>query len=125
MFLRGFATAFLAKLAAKAADKDPTPEGRLHVLEQAPVQAPPVALIPADANGMLNLGQIAARLGYRLPAEFLSSMGIEPASIQMSARLYREVDFLRLLDGLDAHHAQLRGAYLTSPLSPGEHGRAQ
>lgn len=112
---RGFAGAFLGKLLRKAA-ATPAPAPA--------VQAPVVVLVPADANGMLNLGQIAARLGYRLPAEFLSSMGIEPASIQMSARLYREVDFLRLLDGLDAHHAQLRGAYLTSPLSPGEHGRA-
>ena len=110
MFRRGFAAAFLAKVVGK--NSESATAGPVHVFEAAPVQTPPVAVIPADANGMLNLGQIAARLGYRLPAEFLSSMGIEPASIQMSARLYREVDFLRLLDGLDAHHAQLRAAYL-------------
>jgi hypothetical protein len=44
--------------------------------------------------------------------QFIRSLGIEPAGREQSAMLYREADFIRLLDALERHHARIRGAYL-------------
>jgi hypothetical protein len=123
MVRSGFAAAFLKKLLGKktagrsAGHVPPHPVPGLSaastvIAPLSPVPARALPAAPADANAMLNLGQIAARLGYRVSEQFLRSLGIEPAGGDRAAVLYRETDFLRLLDALESHHAQIRNAYL-------------
>ena len=53
----------------------------------------------------LRLGQIAERLGFALPADFLRVLGVEPAGRDRSAVLYHESDF-RLICNLLINHIQ-------------------
>lgn len=48
-----------------------------------------VETVEISAN-TLKLGEICARLGYTVTAEFLASLGFEPVSIEKNARHYRE-----------------------------------
>lgn len=51
--------------------------------------AKPATVTPPD----LKLGQIAERLGFALTADFLKSLGFEPAATDKSAKLYHSKDF--------------------------------
>lgn len=54
----------------------------------------------ADSGNLLKLGKISERLGFAVTAEFIASLGINPAAHDRSAKLYREVDFTRLCNAL-------------------------
>lgn len=54
----------------------------------------------SDSGNLLKLGQIGERLGFIVTAEFIASLGINPAAHERSAKLYRESDFTRLCNAL-------------------------
>lgn len=47
----------------------------------------------SDCLSRIKLGEICARLGYTVSAEFLSSLGIDPAATDKNAKLYSEASF--------------------------------
>ena len=51
----------------------------------------------------LKLGQIADRLGFSLTADFLSSIGFDPAGTAGNAKLYHEADFANICAALINH----------------------
>jgi len=51
----------------------------------------------------LKLGQIAERLGFTLTADFLKSLGFEPAATDRASKLYHEADFTLILAALVRH----------------------
>lgn len=51
----------------------------------------------------LKLGQIAERLGFALTADFLKSLGFEPAATDKSAKLYHSKDFPAICRALIEH----------------------
>lgn len=63
-----------------------------------PAEIPPPAPLPT-----LKLGAIALRLGFVLTAEFISSLGFDPAGRDGAARLYHESDWPRICDALVQH----------------------
>lgn len=67
-----------------------------------PMRAAPV---PAERTGTptLKLGQIAERLGFTLTADFLKSLGFEPAATDRASKLYFEADFPLILTALVRH----------------------
>ena len=67
-----------------------------------PMRAAPV---PAERTGTptLKLGQIAERLGFTLTADFLNSLGFEPAATDRASKLYFEADFPMILTALVRH----------------------
>lgn len=74
------------------------------------VAAPaPVAAPRADEPATLKLGDINARLApLRLDAAGMAELGITPARVEGSAKLYRESDFDRLLRAIAYHVDNLR-----------------
>lgn len=56
----------------------------------------------------LRLGQICTRLGFQVTAEFLRSLGFEPAGRERAAVLYREADFPRICTALICHITEVR-----------------
>lgn len=46
-----------------------------------------------DCLSRIKLGEICARLGYTVSAEFLSSLGIDPVATDKNAKLYSEASF--------------------------------
>ena len=69
---------------------------------------------PTERTGTpaLKLGQIAERLGFTLTADFLKSLGFEPAATDRASKLYFEADFPLILAALVRHieQAQARAA---------------
>lgn len=67
-----------------------------------PMHAAPA---PAERTGTptLKLGQIAERLGFTLTADFLKSLGFEPAATDRASKLYFEADFPLILAALVRH----------------------
>ena len=63
------------------------------------------AAAPATPAGppTLKLGDICARLGSTMTAEFVRSMGIEPEATEKAAKLYTQAQFQTLCDSLVAH----------------------
>jgi hypothetical protein len=61
--------------------------------------AKPAPVTPPD----LKLGQIAERLGFALTADFLKSLGFEPAATDKSAKLYHSKDFPAICRALIEH----------------------
>jgi len=51
----------------------------------------------------LRLGQICERLGFQVTADFLKSLGFEPAGRERAAVLFREIDFSRMCAVLVRH----------------------
>lgn len=51
----------------------------------------------------LKLGQICTRLGFQVTADFLRSLGFEPAGRERSAILFHEADFARICIALVRH----------------------
>ena len=67
-----------------------------------PMRAAPA---PAERTGTptLKLGQIAERLGFSLPADFLKGLGFDVAARERGACLYHEADFPLILAALVRH----------------------
>lgn len=70
--------------------------------------APAPKTVAASTPPTLKLGEIAARLGFSLPADFLRTLGFEPADKQRGACLYHESDFTRMLGALHDHIDQVQ-----------------
>ena len=72
----------------------------------------PLRSAPATAEHTgtptLKLGQIAERLGFTLTADFLKSLGFEPAATDRASRLYHEADFTLILAALVRHIEQVQ-----------------
>ena len=64
--------------------------------------APVPAAAPATAPS-LKLGSIAERLGFTLTADFLKSLGFEPAATDRASKLYHEADFPHICAALVRH----------------------
>jgi predicted phage-related endonuclease len=75
----------------------------------APAVAPSVVALPqrvAPAAGTpptLSLGKLGTRLGFNLTADFLRSIGFEPAGRERAAVLYHEADFGHICAALVGH----------------------
>lgn len=61
---------------------------------------PPAATWPFPS---LRLGQIGARLGFTVTADFLRTLGFEPAARDKAAQLYHEHDFAMICAALTRH----------------------
>lgn len=51
----------------------------------------------------LKLGQIADRLGFTLTADFLKTLGFEPAAVAGASKLYHEASFAHMCAALVSH----------------------
>lgn len=73
----------------------------------------PTAAAPTTPPS-LRLGQIAERLGFALTADFLRTLGFEPAAKDRAAQLYHHADFpaicAALIDHIDAVRTQQHAA---------------
>lgn len=56
-----------------------------------------------DSGQRIKLGDISARLGFALTADFLASLGFEPAEVKGGAKLYRTGDFTDICTALIQH----------------------
>ena len=65
-----------------------------------PMRAAPVA---ASTPPSLKLGQIADRLGFTLTADFLKTLGFEPAATDRASKLYHEASFPHMCAALVQH----------------------
>ncbi|MNO23674.1 YqaJ-like viral recombinase domain protein [compost metagenome] len=69
--------------------------------------APMATVAPvADDGQRIKLGDINARLGFALTADFLRSIGFEPVGRERAAVLYRASDFQRICAALISHIQQ-------------------
>lgn len=100
-----------AKAQAGAAATEPAP-----AVEAAPPNVVPMraAAAPTERTGTptLKLGDIGARLGFTLTADFLKGLGFEPAAIDRASKLYHAEDFglicaalVRHIEGVQARAA--------------------
>ena len=80
---------------------EPTPAPAANVVAM-PARAPAAAPVPATPPS-LKLGQIAERLGFSLTADFLKSLGFEPAATYHASKLYHEHDFTHICAALIQH----------------------
>lgn len=99
----------------EAAQQQPVQEqAQQPVVEQAKQPAPTPAATPitsaapavqpaADDGQRIKLGDISTRLGFTLPADFLSSLGFDAVATERSAKLYRASDFPRICAALINH----------------------
>lgn len=87
----------------------PAPAAAAPVPTPAPAPAPTVIAMPqrvAPAAGTpptLSLGKLGTRLGFNLTADFLRSIGFEPAGRERAAVLYHEADFGHICAALVGH----------------------
>lgn len=58
---------------------------------------------PVDNGATMKLGEIGARLGFAVTADFLAQLGFKPHAIDKNAKLYREFDFARICNALIDH----------------------
>lgn len=56
-----------------------------------------------DNRARMKLGDINARLGFTLTADFLSRLGFDPVGHERAAKLYRECDFQAICHGIARH----------------------
>lgn len=97
------AAAALQTAAAPPPVAAPVPAPAAAVRSVAPAPAPAPAPKP-DEPATLKLGTVCERLGFTVTAVFVSdTLGIKPARIEGSARLYRESDFYRICTALQVH----------------------
>ena len=93
-----------AEEAEKAPEKDCAPQPPAAPEPPRLVQAEPDKPAPAaDDGARIKLGDINARLGFSLSADFLRSIGFEPAGRERAALLYRAADFDSICSALIAH----------------------
>lgn len=62
-----------------------------------------VTEMPVDTSTTIKLGEICARLGFAVTADFLAQLGFKPHAIDKNAKLYRECDFPRICNALIDH----------------------
>lgn len=104
----------LRTLSPPVAEPEPAP-----VVEAvAPVEKPVIAIelddtpppaIPEPAPvPTLKLGDISKRLGFTVTADFLRSLGFEPAGRERAAVMYHEGDFAGICNALIAHVTSVR-----------------
>lgn len=67
-----------------------------------PMRSVPAHAAPSTAPS-LKLGQIAERLGFTLTADFLKTLGFEPAATDRASKLYHEADFPHICAALVRH----------------------
>jgi putative phage-type endonuclease len=96
---------------AEAQRQDAAPQA-LATATPAPAYAPaanPATVVPMQRAAApasppsLKLGDISARLGFVVTADFLQRLGFPPAAKERAACLYHEADFPRICDALVAH----------------------
>ena len=80
---------------AEPEQAEPAPAPQLEVVRTEPAVA---HLAPT-----LRLGQITERLGFALTADFLRTLGFEPAARDKAAMLYHEADFAHICAALIRH----------------------
>lgn len=61
----------------------------------------------ADDGSRIKLGDINGRLGFSLTADFLRTLGFEPAGRDRAAVLYRACDFSRICSALISHIGEI------------------
>ncbi|MNN30134.1 hypothetical protein D3C81_1437730 [compost metagenome] len=71
--------------------------------EQRPTVQVAAVASTADDGQRIKLGDINSRLGFALTADFVRSLGFEPAGRERAAVLYRASDFSRICAALIAH----------------------
>ncbi len=59
--------------------------------------------IEKSSAPMLKLGEISELLGFTVTAEFLHTLGFEPAAKERASKLYLQTDFIVLCDALAKH----------------------
>lgn len=69
----------------------------------ATAEVTPISQPAADDGQRIKLGDITARLGFTLTADFLLSLGFEPVEQERAAKLYRASDFPRICAALITH----------------------
>jgi putative phage-type endonuclease len=96
--------------AARAAAPAPAaPPAVVDAPVAAPAPAPTVIAMPmravpdAGTQPTLSLGKLGTRLGFSLTADFLRSIGFEPAGRERAAVLYHEADFGHICAALVGH----------------------
>lgn len=83
-----------------------TPTASSPVAKVVPIQRP----TPAPATPpTLTLGQIGKRLGFNLTADFLKSLGFEPAGRERAAVLFHEASWPAMCQALVAHVSKVSG----------------
>ncbi|WP_442108242.1 YqaJ viral recombinase family protein [Pseudomonas sp. NUPR-001] len=81
---------------------------QIHSPDPAPAATPITSATPAvqpaaDDGQRIKLGDIVARLGFSLTAEFLHTLGFLPAEVKGGAKLYRASDFPLICTALIQH----------------------
>lgn len=99
---------------ATAATPQPVVPAAQVVAAPTVVPAPVVTPAPAQSAPDLRLGQITERLGFTVTAEFLRTLGFEPAGRDRAAVLYQEQEFdsmcMALIEHIDNVRIQQRAA---------------
>jgi hypothetical protein len=85
---------------APAPAAEPT---RTAAVAYSPLTAARAGLVSVTTPPTLRLGQIADRLGFALTADFLRTLGFEPAARDKAAQLYHESEFPRICAALISH----------------------
>lgn len=93
----------MRRASAPPAETAPAPQLTLEAVAKVLDVAPLNALVQATTPPTLKLGTIVERLGFTLTADFLKSLGFEPAATDKNAKLYHESDFGRICNALCAH----------------------
>ncbi len=82
------------------------PAAQVAVQEQRPAVQVAAVASTIDDGQRIKLGDINSRLGFALTADFVRSLGFEPAGRERAAVLYRAADFPRICAALIAHIQQ-------------------
>lgn len=102
------------KLALEEAAEKPAPEpdsiaqpaikyeAHTPVANVVPMRVAPAPVV-ASTLPSLKLGQIAERLGFTLTADFLKTLGFEPAATDRASKLYHEASFTHMCAALVRH----------------------
>lgn len=69
----------------------------------------PVASTPPDNGATMKLGDINARLGFAMTADFLALLGFQPVAKEKNAKLYRECDFPGICTAIVIHVQSVAG----------------
>lgn len=71
--------------------------------------------LPEDDGKTLKLGEIGARLGFSVTADFMAQLGFQPVATEKSAKLYRASDFGRICVAIINHiQSAMRSAQMAA-----------
>lgn len=104
------AQAAIAAAATPAPSPLPPPAVVARPLASTPVVTQKPAVVSDNEKPSLKLGDITARLGFTVTAEFLAELGF-PAHVERSSKLYRESQFPAICDAIRAHITGVREQY--------------